>query len=210
LTKTDGDARGGAALSVWETIHKPIKFIGTGEKIDQFEIFHPERIATRILGMGDIVSLVEDVHQKIDQKKAEKVAKKLKSGKRFDLEDFLEQLEQMNHMGGISSIISKLPGLGSVPQALKEQVNDKMFLKMKAIIQSMTIKERRFPDLIKGSRKRRIAMGSGTEVQEVNRLLKQFDRMQKMMKKLKKGGMMNAMRQLQGSLPPGGDFNLPF
>jgi len=203
LTKTDGDARGGAALSVWGTIHKPIVFIGTGEKIDGFELFHPDRMASRILDMGDIVSLVEKVEQEVDKKKAEKFAKKIKKGKGFDLEDFLEQLEQMGKMGGIAGLMGKLPGMGAVPKAMKSQVNDTMFTKMKAMIQSMTIKERRYPDLIKGSRKVRIAKGSGTEVQDVNRLLKQFTQMQKMMKKLTKGGMANMMRQFKGMMPPG-------
>jgi signal recognition particle subunit SRP54 len=205
LTKTDGDAKGGAALSVWGLIGKPIKFIGVGEKIDAFEPFHPDRIASRILDMGDIVSLAEEVERKIDQKKAEKFAKKIKKGKGFDLEDFLDQLEQMGSLGGIGSLLSKLPGAGNLPQAIKGQMNDKSFLKMKAIIQSMTAKERCFPAVIKGSRKRRIAAGSGNEVQDVNRLLKQFTQMQKMMKKMsKKGGMKEMMRQMQGMMPPGG------
>jgi len=197
LTKTDGDARGGAALSVWKTIHKPIKFIGSGEKIEALEVFHPDRIASRILGMGDIVTLAEEVHRKVDQKKAEKLAKKFVKGKGFDLQDFLEQLEQMNSLGGISSLVSKLPGIGQIPDAVKNQVNDKMFVKMKAMIQSMTPRERRFPDLIRHSQKLRVASGSGTTIQELNRLLKQFTQMQKMMKKFSKGGgMLKMMRQL--------------
>lgn len=211
LTKTDGDARGGAALSVWGLIHKPIKFIGVGEKIDAFEPFHPDRIASRILGMGDIVSLAEEVERKIDKQKAEKMAKKFKKGKSFDLEDFLEQLDQMSNMGGIGGILNKLPGVGNISEKVKGQINDKMFAKMKAMIQSMTLQERRYPDVIRGSRKRRIAMGSGTDIQDVNRMLKQFMQMQKMMKKLsKKGGMKSLMRQMQsmqGMMPPGG---LPF
>jgi signal recognition particle subunit SRP54 len=210
LTKTDGDARGGAALSVWGLIKKPIKFIGTGEKIDGFEPFHPERIASRILGKGDIISLAEEVERKVDQKKAAKLAKKVKKGKGFDLEDFLDQLEQMGKMGGIGSLLGKIPGMPNLPQAAKSQLNDKKFGHMKAIIQSMTPKERRFPDLIRGSRKRRIAGGSGTEIQDVNRMLKQFTQMQKMMKRMmKKGGMKNMMRQMQGMMPPGGAAGMP-
>jgi signal recognition particle subunit SRP54 len=204
LTKTDGDARGGAALSVWYTINKPIKFIGTGEKIDAFEPFHPDRIASRILGMGDVVSLAEEVEQKIDQQKAKKLAKKFKKGKGFDLEDFLDQLEQLGKLGGIGKLIGKLPGMGKLPAAVKDQVNDKKFVQMKAMIQSMTPKERHFPNIIKGSRKRRIANGSGTTIQEINRLLKQFTQMQKMMKKMSKKGMGKMMQQMQGMMPPGG------
>jgi len=211
LTKTDGDARGGAALSVWGLIKKPIKFIGVGEKIDAFEPFYPDRIASRILGMGDVVSLVEEVERKVDKKKAEKIAKKFKKGKGFDLEDFLDQLDQMGNMGGIGGMLNKLPGVGNLSEKVKNQVNDQMFTQMKAIIQSMTLQERRFPDVIKSSRKQRIASGSGTDVQAVNRMLKQFMQMQKMMKKLsKKGGMKNLMRQMQGMqgmMPPG---KIPF
>jgi len=203
LTKTDGDARGGAALSVWRTIHKPIKFVGTGEKIDGFEIFHPDRMASRILGMGDVVSLAEEVERKVDHKKAEKIAKKVAKGKKFDLEDFLDQLEQMSNMGGIGSLLGKLPGMGQLPQAVKGQINDKMFIQMKVMIQSMTFQERRFPDIIRGSRKRRITAGSGTTVQDLNRLLKQFKMMQKMMKKFSKGGMMKMMGQMKNMMPGG-------
>lgn len=206
LTKTDGDARGGAALSVRYITGKPIKFIGTGEKTDALEAFHPDRIASRILGMGDMLSLIEEVEERVDRKKAEEVAKKIKKGKGFDLQDFLEQMEQMNKMGGVASLISKLPGLpGISPDMLKNQMHDKKFVQMKAMIQSMTKKERRFPDTINSSRKQRIATGSGTQIQDVNRLLKQFTMMQKMMKKLtKKGGMKSMMRQMQGMMPPGG------
>lgn len=197
LTKTDGDARGGAALSVWGTIHKPIKFIGTGEKLDALETFHPERIASRILGMGDLVTLAEEVHQKVDQKKAEKLAKKIAKGKLFDLEDFLEQLNQMNKLGGISSLIGKLPGVNQLPSAIKNQMNDSLFVKMKAMIQSMTPRERHYPDLIRHSQKQRIILGSGTTIQDLNRLLKQFTQMQKMMKKLSRpGGKLQMLRQL--------------
>jgi len=209
LTKTDGDARGGAALSVWHTINKPIKFIGTGEKIDAFEPFHPDRIASRILGMGDIVSLAEEVEQKVDQQKAKKLAKKFKKGKGFDLEDFLDQLEQLGKLGGIGKLIGKLPGMGNLPNAVKDQMNDKKFVQMKAMIQSMTPKERHFPNVIKGSRKKRIANGSGTTIQEVNRLLKQFTQMQKMMKKMSKRGMGQMMNQFKGMMPPDGSGGMP-
>ena len=200
LTKTDGDARGGAALSVRIITGKPIKFIGVGEKIDAFEAFYPDRIVSRILGMGDVLSLVEEVEQKVDQKKAQKLAKKISKGKGFDLEDFKEQLHQLTNMGCISSLLGKLPGMGAIPKAAKNMVNDKMFGKMEAMINSMTPKERHFPALIKGSRKRRIATGSGTEIQDVNRLLKQFAQMQKTMKKMK-GGKMKKMMEGQ-SFPP--------
>jgi len=207
LTKTDGDARGGAALSMRQITGKPIKFIGVGEKIEALEAFHPDRIASRILGMGDIVSLVEEVEQKIDREKAEKLAKKLKKGKNFNLEDFRDQLRQISSMGGMMGIMSKLPGMGAIPQAAKDKVNDKSLVQIESIINSMTRKERRFPDVINGSRKRRIALGSGTDVQAINRLLKQFTIMQKMMKKMsKQGGMLKMMRGLQGKLPGGMGF----
>lgn len=201
LTKTDGDARGGAALSIREITHKPIKFIGVGEKIDAFEPFHPERIASRILGMGDILSLVEEAQRKVDKVHAEKMAKKLKKGKSFDLEDFRTQLQQMRNMGGIASLLGKIPGMNQLPTAAKDSIDEKMFVKMEAIINSMTAKERRFPANIKGSHKRRIAMGSGTQIQDINKLLKQFMQMQKMMKKLKGGGMMKMMQRLKGMVP---------
>lgn len=196
LTKTDGDARGGAALSMRLITGKPIKFIGTGEKIENLEQFHPDRIASRILDMGDIVTLVEEVQQKIDHKKAAKLAKKIAKGHAFDLEDFQEQLQQMRKMGGISGLLSKLPGAMQLPQINNKLVNDQLFIKMESMINSMTIKERRFPDLIRGSRKNRIAKGSGTEVQDVNRLLKQFEQMQKMMKNLKGGKLMDMMKNM--------------
>lgn len=202
LTKVDGDARGGAALSVRYVTGKPIKFIGVGEKIDALEPFYPDRIASRILGMGDILSLVEEAQQKVDKQQAEKLAKKIKKGG-FDLEDFLGQLQQMRNMGGVMSLINKLPGMGNIPQQAKGMIDDKMFIKMEAMINSMTHKERRFPNLINGSRKRRIAAGSGTQIQDVNRLLKQFDQMQRMMKKLKGGNMMKMMGRMKGMLPPG-------
>lgn len=203
LTKADGDARGGAALSIRIITGKPIKFIGVGEKIDAFEIFHPDRLASRILGMGDILGLVEQAQEKIDRKQADKLAKKLQKGKGFDLEDFLSQLQQMRNMGGIAGLMEKLPGMSQLPKAVKQNVNDSMFVKMEAMIHSMTPKERRFPAIINGSRKRRITMGSGTNVQDLNKLLKQFAQMQKMMKKLKGGGMMKMMGKLKGMLPPG-------
>ncbi len=204
LTKTDGDARGGAALSVRQVTGKPIKFLGTGETIAGLSPFHPDRVASRILGMGDVLSLVEEAERKLDKKKAEKMAKKLKKGKGFDLEDFLQQIEQMNNMGGVAGLMDKLPGM---PGISKEKLANSgalsQFGKFKAIIESMTPKERRFPALLKGSRKRRVAQGSGTQVQEVNQLLKQFTQMQKMMKKLAKGGMKKMMRNMQGMMPPG-------
>lgn len=207
LTKTDGDARGGAALSVRQITGKPIKFLGAGEKTDALEPFHPERVASRILGMGDVVSLVEDVQHKVDQEQAQKLAKKLQKGKGFDLADFREQLTQMNSLGGMSSLLEKLPGAADLPQGVREQVDDRQLSRLGAIIDSMTPGERRHPDIINGSRKRRIAAGSGTQVQEVNRLLKQFKQMSKMMKKMRKGGMNRMMRALGGRMPPGG---MPF
>lgn len=203
LTKVDGDARGGAALSIRNITGKPIKFIGVGEKTDALEPFYPERIASRILGMGDMLSLIEELEGKVDREKAEKLATKLKKGDGFDLTDFLEQLKQMRDMGGMTSMLSKLPGMGQLPDQVKSQMNDKVLVHMEAIISSMTLKERANPEIIKGSRKRRIAAGSGTQVQDVNRLLKQFDDMQRMMKKMKKGGMKNMMRSMRGMLPPG-------
>lgn len=203
LTKADGDARGGAVLSVRQITGKPIKFIGMGEKTDALEVFHPDRIASRILGMGDVLSLVEEVQQKVDQKKAEQLVKKLSSGKRFDLQDYLDQLQQMVEMGGISSLMDKLPGLGKLPDAVASQVHDKLTNRMIAIINSMTVQERQFPMLIKGSRKMRIARGSGTDVPDVNRLLKQFMQTEKMMSKLSRGGMKSLLRGMAGRLPPG-------
>ena len=203
LTKTDGDARGGAALSTRFITGKPIKFIGVGEKMSALEPFHPERIASRILGMGDVVSLVEDVQSSVDQEKAAKLANKIKKGKGFDLEDFSDQLKQMKNMGGIASLMGKLPGMPDIPKGAMDQVDDKKMLHLEAIISSMTPKERRFPDVIKGSRKKRIAAGCGLQVQDVNRLLKQFTQMQKMMKKMKGGGMAKMMRGMKGQLPPG-------
>jgi signal recognition particle subunit SRP54 len=201
LTKMDGDARGGAALSVRSITNKPIKFVGMGEKTQALEPFYPDRIASRILDMGDILSLVEEAERTIDRTEAEKLAKKLRKGKSFDLEDFLIQLQQMKKMGGMANMLDKLPGIGTLPAAAKEQLNDKITIKMEAIINSMTRQERRFPDIIRGSRKKRIAMGSGTEVQDINRLLKQFSQMQKMMKRLKPGLLRNLMKGMPDGLP---------
>ncbi len=208
LTKTDGDARGGAALSIRQITGKPIKFMGVGEKVDALEPFHPERVASRILGMGDVLSLIEDVERKVDKTKAAKLAKKVMGGKGFDLEDFREQLVQMRNMGGISSLMGKMPGMGQMPKNVNPEAGEKSMKQMEAIICSMTPQEKTFPKLIKGSRKRRIAMGSGTQIQDVNRVLKQFLQMQKMMKKMSgKGGMMKMMRAMKGGrgggLPPG-------
>ena len=206
LTKTDGDARGGAALSIRHVTGKPIKFLGIGEKTAALEPFYPDRVASRILGMGDVLSLVEQVERSVDRKQAEKLAQKLKKGKGFDLEDFREQLQQMQKMGGLTSLIEKLPGMGNLPQGVKSQVNDKDMRRLEAIINSMTPHERSYPDIIKGSRKRRIAIGSGTQVQDVNKLLKQFSQMQKMMKKMSKGGMAKMLRGFKGGMPPGMPF----
>jgi len=206
LTKTDGDARGGAALSVRQITGKPIKFVGTGEKTDALQPFHPERIASRILGMGDVLSLVEDVQKYVDQEKAEKLAKKIKTGKGFNLDDFRSQLEQMQNMGGLGNLVDKMPGMSDLPDQVKNRVNDKQTISMIAIINSMTVQEREFPDVIRGSRKRRIANGSGTKIQDVNKMMKQFSQMQKMMRKFGKGGMKGMMRKmasLKGQMPPG-------
>jgi signal recognition particle subunit SRP54 len=203
LTKTDGDARGGAALSIRQITGKPIKFLGVGEKTAALEPFYPDRVASRILGKGDVLSLVEEMEQKVDKEKALKLAQKVQKGRGFDLEDFREQMEQMMKMGGIASLLDKMPGFNAAPAALKDQAADKEVKRLVAIINSMTPQERRFPDIIKGSRKRRIAAGSGNQIQDVNRLLKQFDQAQKMMKKMKGGGLMKMLRGLQGKLPPG-------
>jgi len=201
LTKLDGDSRGGAALSVRHVTGKPIKFAGTGEKLDGLEPFHPERMASRILGMGDIVSLVEEVHAKADLAEAQKLAEKVKKGKGFDLEDFKSQIQQMNKMGGISSLMDKLPAqlVGQVdPSKLQ---NNKELKRIEGIINSMTPQERRKPELIKASRKRRIATGAGVSVQAVNQLLNQFEQMQKMMKMMKGGNLQRMMRNMKGMLP---------
>ncbi|MCK4842674.1 MAG: signal recognition particle protein [Methylococcales bacterium] len=200
LTKADGDARGGAALSIRQITGKPIKFIGTGEKTDALEPFHPDRIASRILGMGDMLSLIEEIEQKADKKKAEKLARKIKKGKGFDFNDFKDQLLQMQNMGGVGAMMDKLPGMGGVSQDMKDKVDDKALARQIAVINSMTLQERAHPDLIKGSRKKRIAAGSGQELQDVNRILKQHKMMQKMMKKFAKGNMTNMMRGIKGNM----------
>jgi signal recognition particle subunit SRP54 len=200
LTKTDGDARGGAALSVRHITGKPIKFLGVGEKTAALERFHPDRIASRILGMGDVLSLIEEAERKIDKTKAEKLVKKIQKGKSFDLNDYRDQLLQLKNLGGVAAMFDKLPGMANVPQHIKEKVNDKEMIQQIAIINSMTKQERAFPDVINNSRKQRIAKGSGTDMQNINRLLKQYDQMQKMMKKFKKGNLMNMLRGMKGNL----------
>jgi len=204
LTKVDADTRGGAALSVRAITGKPIKFLGVGEKTTALDPFHPDRLASRILGMGDVLSLIEEVEQKVDKEKAAKLARKVKNGQKFDLEDFRDQLQQMNNMGGIAGMLDKLPGMGNLAQMAQQNVDIKMFARMEVMINSMTPRERRNPDLIQGTRKRRITQGSGTQVQDLNRLLKQHKQMQKMMKKMKGGGMEKMMRGLGGMMPPGG------
>ena len=204
LTKVDADTRGGAALSVRSITGKPIKFLGVGEKTTALDPFHPDRLASRILGMGDVLSLIEQVEQKVDKEKAAKLARKVKKGQKFDLEDFRDQLQQMTNMGGITGMLDKLPGMGNMAKMAEQNIDMKMFTRMEVMINSMTPKERRNPDLIQGSRKRRITQGSGTQVQDLNRLLKQHKQMQKMMKKMKGGGMEKMMRGLGGMMPPGG------
>ncbi len=204
LTKTDGDARGGAALSIRSITGRPIKFIGAGESMDALQAFHPDRIASRILGMGDVLSLVEEVEQKADKQKAAQLAKKLAKGKTFDLEDFRQQLLQMEQMGGMMSLMDKMPGMEKLPKGAMNQVGDQQSRMTIAIINSMTAQERQFPSIIRSSRKRRIATGSGARVQDVNRLLKQFTQTQKMMKRMRnKGGLKNMLGQLQGGGLPG-------
>jgi len=201
LTKLDGDSRGGAALSVRHVTGKPVKFAGTGEKLAGLEPFHPERMASRILGMGDILSLVEEAHKQVDLEQAQKLADKVKKGKGFDLEDFKQQLQQMGKMGGIASLMDKLPAqlAGQINPA---QLQDtKQFARIEGIINSMTGKERASPEIIKATRKRRIAAGAGVPVQEVNRLLKQFEQMQQMMKMMKGGNLQRMMRNMKGMLP---------
>ncbi len=204
LTKADGDARGGAALSIRHITGKPIKFIGVGERSTELEPFYPDRIASRILGMGDVLSLVEEVTRKVDHDKAQKLAKKLQKGKGFTLVDFKEQMEQMSSMGGVMGMMDKLPGMGKVPDAVKAQAGDKEIKKMIALVNSMTPQEREFSNLIKGSRKKRIAAGAGVQVQDINKMLKQFAQMQRMMKKMKGGGLAKMMRGMGGKFPGGG------
>ena len=201
LTKLDGDARGGAALSVRQVTGKPVKFAGVGEKLDALEPFYPDRMASRILGMGDVLSLIEDVRRSVDQVEAEKLARKVKSGKGFDLEDFKQQISQMKKMGGVAGLLDKLPGdLARMAQGAP-QMDDRAIRRLEGIINSMTMEERARPDLIKASRKRRIAAGAGASVQEVNRLLNQFEQTQKMMKMMSKGGMAKMMRSMKGMFP---------
>lgn len=204
LTKTDGDARGGAALSVRYITGRPIKFIGVGEKPDGLDVFHPDRIASRILDMGDVLSLVEQVEQGVDQEKAKKFAEKVAKGKKFDMNDMRDQLDQMQNMGGIGALMDKLPGLSQVPEHLKSQVTGKHVPQMIAMINSMTRKERRHPALLNGSRRARIARGSGTTPADVNRLMKQFQQMEKMMSKLSMGGIKGMMRGMKGMMGRGG------
>lgn len=206
LTKTDGDSRGGAALSIRQITGKPIKFLGAGEQLTALEPFHPDRVASRILGMGDVLTLIETAHQQVDQRQAEKLAKKIQKGKAFTLADFKNQMEQMNKMGGLGSLMSQIPGMNQMPDQIKSQVNDKFATNTIAIINSMTRQERQFPAVLNGSRKRRIAKGSGTQVQDVNRLIKQFTQMQKMMKKVSKGGMDKLLRGMPGRGLPGMPF----
>ncbi len=200
LTKADGDARGGAALSIRHITGKPIKFIGVGEKTDALEPFHPDRIASRILGMGDMLSLIEEIEQKADKKKADKLAKKIQKGKSFNLDDLKDQLLQMQNMGGMGAMMDKLPGMNEVPKDMRDKVDDKHLARQIAVINSMTKQERRYPDLIKGNRKKRIAAGCGQELQDVNRILKQHKMMQKMMKRFSKGNMANMVRGLKSNM----------
>jgi signal recognition particle subunit SRP54 len=210
LTKTDGDARGGAAMSVRYITGRPIKFIGTGEKLDGLDVFHPDRIASRILDMGDVLSLVEQVERDVDKEKAAKLAEKVAKGKKFDLNDMRDQLEQMQNMGGIAGLMDKLPGVGQVPDHVKAQVTGKEVPRMIAIINSMTKKERRHPALLNGSRRARIARGSGTTPADVNKLMKQFQQMEKMMSKLSAGGMKGLMRGMRGMMGGRGPGGMPF
>ncbi|MFZ5635284.1 MAG: signal recognition particle protein [Pseudomonadota bacterium] len=211
LTKTDGDARGGAALSVRYITGRPIKFIGVGEKPDGLDVFHPDRVASRILDMGDVLSLVEQVEQQVDKDKAAKLAEKVAKGKKFDLNDMRDQLEQMQNMGGLHGLMDKLPGMGQVPDSVKNQVTGKEVPRMIAIINSMTKKERRNPDLLNGSRRARIARGAGLTPADVNKLMKQYQQMEKMMSKLSSGGMKGLMRGMKGMMGGGmGRGGLPF
>ncbi|MDH5500709.1 MAG: signal recognition particle protein, partial [Gammaproteobacteria bacterium] len=205
LTKADGDAKGGVALSVRQVTGKPIRFVGVGEKTDALEVFHPDRMASRILGMGDVLTLVEEIEGKVNRDKAEKLAKKIGKGRGFDLADLRDQFEQMLNMGGMAKMLEKLPLAGKVnTAALNGAANEEQMRRQMAIIDSMTPGERRFPKVINGSRKRRIAVGSGQQIQDVNRLLKQHLQMEKMMKKMSKGGMKKMLRGLPGGgMPPG-------
>ncbi len=206
LTKTDGDARGGAALSVRHITGAPIKFMGAGEKLEDLVAFHPDRVASRILGMGDVSSFVEEVTQKLDKAESDKLAKKLKRGRSFDMNDFLKQLEQMSKLGGVGKLMSKLPGVGGLADAAKSQDADGKIKRIRSMIHSMTKEEKLRPEIIKGSRRKRIALGSGNDLVEVSRTLKQFGMMQKMMKKAGKKGMGGMMNQMKNMMPPGGGF----
>ena len=197
LAKADGDARGGAALSVRAVTGKPIKFLGVGEKTDALEAFHPDRVASRILGMGDVLGLIEEAERKVDRKKANRLARKIQKGRKFDLVDFRDQIQQMGSMGGVEGLAERLPGMDQLPPRAQAQMDGALYRRMEVIIDSMTPQERHFPDLINGSRKRRIADGSGTRIQDVNQLLKQHKQMQKVMRKVtRKGGMERMMRGL--------------
>jgi signal recognition particle subunit SRP54 len=200
LTKLDGDARGGAALSVRHITGKPIKVVGVGEKLAGIEVFHPERMASRVLGMGDVLSLIEEAHRNVDHAEALKAVQKLKSGKGFDLEDFKAQMQQMKKLGGLGSLVDKLPGAGKVG-AEDIAKGEKEMRRIEGIINAMTAEERRKPEILKASRKRRIAAGAGVQVQDINRLLKQFEQAQKMMKSLGKGGLSKLMRGMKGMMP---------
>jgi len=203
LTKADGDARGGAALSVRAVTGAPVKFIGLGEKLDRFEVFHPDRLAARILGQGDVLGLIEETARKVDVAKAAQFADKLKKNKGFDLEDFCEQMKQMQDMGSLSGILEKLPGGAQMQVQLKNVNPEKEIKRSVAIINSMTARERRYPDFIKASHRKRIAAGSGTQVQDVNKLLRQFEQTRDMMKKMAGGGLTRLMRGMAGKFPPG-------
>ncbi|MDM1546069.1 signal recognition particle protein [Ignatzschineria indica] len=201
LTKIDGDARGGAALSIRHITQKPIKFLGVGEKLEALEPFHPDRLASRILDMGDVLSLVEEMEAKVDREEAERITKKFKKGEGLDLNDFKAQMEQMLNMGGINTLLTKLPGMGDIAEKAKGKVDDKIFVQKIAIINSMTPAERADHKLIKAPRRKRIADGAGVNIQEVHKLLKEFDQMQRMMKQFKGGGVRKMMRSLKGKLP---------
>ena len=204
LTKADGDARGGAALSVRHVTGKPIKFIGSGEKVDALEPFHPQRVASRILGMGDMMSLIEEAERKVDKVKAGRIARKLRQGKGFDLDDMREQLRQMRSMGGAAGIMDKLPGMGALPAGAASMMDDGQLRRMEAVVNSMTPRERSNPAILNGSRKRRILQGAGARIQDLNRLLKQHKMMQKTARKMKGGNLQKLMNQLPGGQGPGG------
>ena len=201
LTKIDGDARGGAALSIRHITQKPIKFLGVGEKLEALEPFHPDRLASRILDMGDVLSLVEEMEAKVDKDEAERLTNKFKKGEGLDLNDFKAQMEQMLNMGGINTLLTKLPGMGDIAEKAKGKVDDKIFVQKIAIINSMTPKERADHKIIKAPRRKRIADGAGVNIQDVHKLLKEFDQMQRMMKQFKGGGVRKMMRSLKGKMP---------